>query len=139
MKKILILSLFLLIAPPVHALSWSTSFVVWDGLVYEIKLEEHVEESKIGRNIGKVETKPDQYIGEYEGNASNHYPIGTKYYTIKGISTSKSIAVQESSEGIRADFIHEAPFHIKDVLKSSFFLSSFNHFRCLHDFNADFP
>lgn len=64
MKKILILPLFLLIAPPAHALSWSTSYIVWDGLFYEAKLEEYAEESKSGRNIEEVETKPDEYTGE---------------------------------------------------------------------------
>lgn len=81
------------------ATSWAYSFVVWDGYVYVIS-DEYVTE--IEDEIGKVTKYSD--MESLSGNFSNAYPKGTKYYSIKGVSTDKAIAVEES-EGryIKAD------------------------------------
>ena len=72
------------------------SICVWDGKVYKVQENEMIEESKIGKRIGKVKTEPYSTMRSsamtYYGNASNYYPIGTPYYEIKGISPSADIA-----------------------------------------------
>jgi hypothetical protein len=113
-------ALLLLVSFPVEALSWAYPFVVWNGNVYEVK-DERVTPSAIGKNIGEVETKPDEMTGEYYGNASNVYPEGTKYYEIKGVSTSEAIAVEIASKRwVRAVYVHDAPFHIMNGLTLPF-------------------
>ena len=126
MKKITFLSFFLvlMISSSVQALVWAYPFVTWDGKVYEVKEEELLQKSEIGKRIGKVKTQP-YYIDKarteamaVSGDGSNVYPIGTPYYEIKGVSTSTSIAVKVGNKWIRADFVHiqETPQHKKDSL-----------------------
>ena len=124
MKRTMILSLLLvfIISTSVQALSWAYPFVVWKSKVYEVKQEEIVAASDIGKVIGKVKTKPDGMTGSYYGNASNHYPRGTKYYEIKGTSTSAEIAVKEDKHWVKAVYIHKAPFHILNIFSNKFFL-----------------
>jgi hypothetical protein len=126
MRKITFLSLvlILMISSSVHALSWAISFVVWKGKVYEVKQEEIIEESEIGKIIGEVKTTPDDMTGEYYGDASNSYPKGTKYYEIKGISTSTAIAIKNDNQYIKAIYVHKAPFHIMNVITNIYFLSA---------------
>ena len=126
MKKIILLSCFVVftIATSVQALSWAITFVVWEGKVYEVKQEELIENSEIGKVIGEVETQPDDETGEHYGNASNYYPIGTKYYEIKGISTSHAIAIKEANQWVKAVYVHKAPFHIMNALTNPFFIFS---------------
>ena len=100
---------------PVEALSWNSEFVVWDDRVYEIK-EEIIEPHEIGKYIGKVDAEADDYTGDYDGNASNIYPIGTKYYEIKNLSSDHAIAVEFSKQQWKkAEFIHDAPFRMSDL------------------------
>lgn len=117
MKKILIFFfLILLMTTSVHALSWAYPFVVWDGNVYEVS-KEKVSEEDIGRNIGKVKTKPNDMTGGYYGDASNAYPIGTNYFEIKGKPTSIVIAVEVKNNGwVKANYIRQAPFHWMDII-----------------------
>jgi hypothetical protein len=118
MKRTILLFPIILFAlsASVQALSWAYPFVVWDGSVYEV-LEEKVPERQIGKSIGKVETIPDDMTGDHYGNASNAYPIGTKYFKIKGLSTDRSIAVViAEKEWQKAVYVHEAPFHWRDVV-----------------------
>lgn len=70
---------------------WVYSFVVWDGYIYVVS-DEYVEE--IDKEIGHV-TKYSDVEGTYSGNFSNTYKKGTKYYSIKGISTDEAIAIQD--------------------------------------------
>jgi hypothetical protein len=63
----------------VYALSWAYPFVVWKDNVYEVT-EEALGNEDIGNQIGQVKTKPNDMTGDFYGNASNTYPIGTKYY-----------------------------------------------------------
>jgi hypothetical protein len=126
MRKITFLSLvlILMISSSVHALSWAISFVVLKGNVYEVKQEEMIEEREIGKVIGEVKTTPDDMTGEYYGDASNFYPKGTKYYAIKGIPTSKAIAIKNDNQYLKAVYVHKAPFHIMNVLTNIYFLSA---------------
>lgn len=126
MKKITLLSLLLvfMISSSVQALSWAIIFVVWEGKVYEVKQEEIIENTEIGKIIGEVKTKPDDMTGDYYGDASNFYPIGTKYYEIKGISTSDAIAIKEDNQWVKAVYVHKAPFHIMNILTNPFFIFS---------------
>ena len=107
-----------------QALSWAIIFVVWEGKVYEVKQEEIIENTEIGKIIGEVKTKPDGMTGDYYGDASNFYPIGTKYYEIKGISTSDAIAIKEDNQWVKAVYVHKAPFHIMNILTNPFFIFS---------------
>lgn len=126
MKRITILSLLyiFIISFSAHALSWAYPFVVWKGKVYEVKQEEIITDSEIGKIIGKVKTKPNDMTGDYYGNASNSYPKGTKYYEIKGTSTSFEIAVQEGKQWVKAEYVHKAPFHILNIFTNSFFIAA---------------
>ena len=118
MKKITFLSLMLIfmISSSVQAHKWAYAFVVWDGKVYEVKEEQIIEESEIGESIGEVNRQPNPNTYRYYGNASNFYPVGTPYYEIKGISTSTAIAVKVDNRWLKADYVHNAPFHIMNIL-----------------------
>jgi hypothetical protein len=124
MRKIVLLTLLfiLMFSVSVHAIKWQYPFVVWKGKVYEVKQEEFISDSEIGKKIGEVKTKPND-IGNYYGNASNFYPKGTKYYEIIGISTSKAIAVKEDSQMVKAVFVQKAPFHIMNIISNPIFLT----------------
>lgn len=126
MRKISLLSLLLIfmISSSVNALSWAYPFVVWKGNVYEVKKEEMIDYRKIGKAIGEVKTKPNNMTGNYYGDASNYYPKGTKYYEIKGISTSTAIAIKKDILWIKAIYVHKAPFHIMNVLINNFFITA---------------
>lgn len=113
---------FFIISTNVRALDWAYAFVVWEGKVYEVKQEEWIADSEIGQVIGKVNTKPNDMTGNYYGNASNHYAKGTKYYEIKGISTSTAIAVKEGNQWVKAAYVNEAPFHIMNIFTNIFFI-----------------
>ena len=120
MKKIAFLSLILvfMVSSSIQAHKWAYVFVVWDGKVYEVIEEEMIEESEIGKSIGEVKTKPNSNTYRYYGNASNYYPVGTPYYEIKGISTSTAIAVKVDNEWLKAVYVHNAPFHIMNIVTS---------------------
>ncbi|KQL50424.1 hypothetical protein AN964_22445 [Heyndrickxia shackletonii] len=126
MKRITLLSLLLIfmISSSVQALSWAYPFVVWNGKVYEVKQEEIIKDSEIGKVIGEVKTKPNDMTGNYYGDASNYYPKGTKYYEIKGTSTSTTIAVKEDNHWVKAVYVHKAPFHIMNVISNFYFISA---------------
>ncbi|MET3699711.1 hypothetical protein SAMN05877753_10179 [Bacillus oleivorans] len=124
MKKIslLIFLLTLFIHSSGQALTWAYPFVVWDRNVYEVT-EEKVPRQEIEKYIGKVKSRADDMTGEYYGNASNAYPIGTKYYKIKGISTESAIAVEvHENDWLKAEYEHDAPFHWIDYVKLTLFI-----------------
>jgi hypothetical protein len=73
------------------ATSWAYSFVVWQGYIYVVS-DEYV--TQIDSEIGHVTKYSD--MESYSGNFSNTFNKGTKYYSIKGISTEESIAIEES-------------------------------------------
>ena len=129
MKRIPFLAIILVfcISSSVLAFEWSYSFVVWDGKEYEVKIEEMIVESEIGKKIGKVKTQPYYYSDrsdamKYYGNASNVYPIGTEYFEIKGISPSTAIAVKVDNEWIKADYVRNAPYHIMNTLTNLLYI-----------------
>ncbi|MFJ9465768.1 hypothetical protein [Viridibacillus arvi] len=98
----------LLSSSTVHAQILSYPFVVWDGKVYEVS-EVVLLDEKIGNVIGKVNTKPNDSSGDYYGNASNMFEIGTKYYEISGVSMADVIAVEnEKGHFIQADYVEKA-------------------------------
>ncbi|GAB0167736.1 hypothetical protein LSPCS325_11730 [Lysinibacillus sp. CTST325] len=84
----------LVIAGCSSSADWNSSFVVWDGYIYEIS-EEYVIE--INEEIGQV-TKHSDEEGTYSGNFSNKYKKGTKYYSIKGTNTDEAIAIEEDGK-----------------------------------------
>lgn len=118
----MILLFIFIFSSSVQALSWAYIFVVWDGKVYEVKQDEIIEQKDIGKMIGEVKTVPNEVTGEYYGNASNYYPIGTKYYEIKGISTSSAIAVKETNQWVKAVYAHKAPFHIMNIITNPYII-----------------
>ncbi|AJD89805.1 hypothetical protein JMA_04880 [Jeotgalibacillus malaysiensis] len=77
----------------IYATSWAYSFVVWDGYVYQVTVEE-VE--RVGDEIGEVTAFSD--MDQLPGNFSNDYREGTKYYSIEGTDTSEAIAVEISED-----------------------------------------
>ncbi|WP_244440975.1 hypothetical protein [Neobacillus jeddahensis] len=76
---------------------WAYSFVVWDGYIYKVS-DEYVNE--VNGEIGEV-TKHSDIEDTYKGNFSNEYEKGTKYYSIKGISTEEAIAIKEKDGQFR--------------------------------------
>lgn len=110
MKQIILtIGMILLLTTTASALSWAYAFVVYNGNVYEVT-DQVVSELEIDQQIGEEKSKPNDQTGDYYGNASNFYDIGTKYYQIKGTSHKEAIAV-ESGEGQykKAEFRHKAP------------------------------
>jgi hypothetical protein len=95
-KKImtlLVVFLCTLIVPTkLFATSWAYPFVVWDGYIYIVN-DEYVTD--IDKEIGQVTRYSDMY--QQPGNFSNVYEKGTKYYSIKGVSTDESIAVDDGN------------------------------------------
>jgi hypothetical protein len=81
-----------LVSTKSFATSWAYPFVVWDGYIYIVN-DEYVTE--IDKEIGQVTKYSDMY--QQPGNFSNAYEKGTKYFSIKGISTDKSIAVEDGN------------------------------------------
>lgn len=89
--------LFLLIAvyPGIAgATKWASSFVVWEGYQYTVQ-EEYIEKSEIESEIGQVTAYSD--MEPLSGNFSNKFLKGSKYFSIKGVSTEESIAVEAGS------------------------------------------
>ena len=128
-EKITLLSFIFvfIVSSSVLASEWAYHFVVWDGKQYEVKEEEIIEESEIGKRIGKVKTEPYYSSGysdrmKYYGNASNVYPKGTPYYEIKGIPTSTSIAVKVDDQWVKVDYVRKAPFHIMNIVTSLYLI-----------------
>jgi uncharacterized protein YdaL len=80
------------IVPSKSLANWAYKFVVWDGYIYVVS-DEYVKE--IDTEIGHV-TKYSDIESSYSGNFSNTYEKGTKYYSIKGISSDETIAIEES-------------------------------------------
>lgn len=126
MKKILLLSLVLVFTffSSAYALTWAYAFVVWDGNVYEVMDEEFLQKDEVGEVIGKVETQANDNTGNHYGNASNYYPIGTRYYEITGIPASKAIAVEVDGQWLKAVYASKAPFHIMTVFTSPYFIAA---------------
>lgn len=75
------------------ATSWAYPFVVYKGYVYVVS-EESVGEEEVEKEIGSVTQYSD--MESLPGNFSNTYPVGTKYYSIKGVNAEDVIAVEES-------------------------------------------
>jgi hypothetical protein len=73
------------------AKDYAYGFVVWNGYIYIIS-DEYVED--VNKEIGEV-TKYSDMEGTYSGNFSNKYKKGTKYFSIRGISPNKAIAIKE--------------------------------------------
>ncbi|MFD4705989.1 hypothetical protein ACFWM3_14130 [Gottfriedia sp. NPDC058432] len=93
------MALMILFLYPNNTLAkWAYKFVVFNDYTYVIS-DEYVTE--IGREIGSV-TKYADVEGNYYGNFSNVYERGTKYYSIKGVSTKKAIAVEADGKYIKA-------------------------------------
>lgn len=111
MKKVLMLfSILIFMTTSVQALDWAYSFVVWKGNVYEVT-KEKISENEIGRFLGKVRTKSNDMTGSYYGNASNAYPIGTKYFEINGELPENSIAVEiENNQWLKSIYVHKHLF-----------------------------
>ncbi|MGP4041843.1 hypothetical protein ACTWP4_18360 [Gracilibacillus sp. D59] len=116
MKKICISMLLLFLIPTtLYALTWDYSFVVLDGRVYQVT-DEQIDQSLIGKYIGKVTTQADDYTGKYYGNASNHYPVGTEYFEIEGTDIGDAIAVDEQGTHVKAVFAHRVPLHWRNII-----------------------
>ncbi|MGG0657661.1 hypothetical protein [Rummeliibacillus pycnus] len=120
LKLPFIIIFFLLFTSSVFALSWAYSFVSWHGYVYQVS-DEKIPVEKIGNEIGEVDTIPDKMTGDYNGNASNIFDIGTKYYQIVGEKTEEVIAVKDGDKYLKAAVEYKQsfsfPFYIKEHSK----------------------
>lgn len=77
---------------------WAYQFVKWNGATYKTSghntSEYVIDDSKIGKEIGKVTKYSDDESANQSGNFSNDFEKGSKYFEIKEIDTSKAIAVE---------------------------------------------
>ncbi|MFE8700801.1 hypothetical protein ACFYKX_09255 [Cytobacillus sp. FJAT-54145] len=123
MKKVLALFLIFVFSAnsKVNALEWAYWFVVHEGKVYEVKEEESIATNDVGKVIGKVETRADDYTGDYYGNASNYYKIGTRYFEINGVLIKEAIAIEtRPNEYVKAIYKHDVPIGNKIINIFSF-------------------
>ncbi|UAL46098.1 hypothetical protein K7887_14315 [Sutcliffiella horikoshii] len=109
-KLIFCLIFTFLASNQVFALDWAYPFVVYKGGVYEVTDESLLQED-IGKEIGEVKRKADDYSGNYYGDASNHYERGTKYFEITSVDPISAIAVEDNNGWIKAVYLYKAPFH----------------------------
>ncbi|MBP2002758.1 hypothetical protein J2Z69_003869 [Paenibacillus shirakamiensis] len=101
----LLFAVFLIIPSVRVAASWTDPFVTYSDGVYTVT-EELVEEQLLDHQIGKV-TLHSPEEGNYSGNFSNSYPKGTAYYSIKGTSKNKEIAIKADDHTFfKATFDH---------------------------------
>lgn len=77
--------------PTAPSAEWAYYFVVWDNYIY-VTSDEVVDQ--IDKEIGEV-TLYSTDEGTYSGNFSNRYAKGTKYFSIKDVSTDVAIAIQD--------------------------------------------
>lgn len=143
MKRVVSLSLILvfLISSSVQAHQWAYPFVVWEGKVYKferiidengIKVNQEyiLNEGEIGKVIGEVKTKANDNTGEYHGDASNYFRIGSKYHEIIGTPTSSAIAIKDGDKWIKTIYVSKAqkvngpPLTIREVVKNIYFQSA---------------
>ncbi|MCM3690828.1 hypothetical protein [Neobacillus niacini] len=110
---IILLTSFLFPSKPL-ATSWAYPFVVWQDYIYVVSDEDVTE---INRKIGQVTKYSD--MKSYSGNFSNTFKKGTKYYSIKGISTDEAIAIEESNgRYIRAN--REGKYEVRSAFDGYF-------------------
>lgn len=89
--SLVFLFIFTSLLPNKTSADWAYPFVVWDGYIYVVS-DEFVK--GVDEKIGRV-TKYSDREGTYSGNFSNVYKKGTNYYSIKGVSTDETIAIEE--------------------------------------------
>lgn len=75
--------------------SWAYEFVVNDGRSFIVS-EEVVKKTLVGDVVGEV-TYHSMQEGSYNGNFSNSYPVGTKYYAIQGLLPNEVIAIKSDT------------------------------------------
>ncbi|MGE7837188.1 hypothetical protein [Viridibacillus arvi] len=119
-KQIIALLIFIcFMTLPNHsfATKWVYSLVTWDGYVYEVTDELITE---IDKEIGHVTSYSD--MEQLSGNFSNTYKKGTKYFSIKGISTEQAIAVQvKDDQFLKALMRHEQQSTVLNTLQNKLF------------------
>lgn len=86
---------------------WAYRFVVYELSIY-IVTDEPVPADLIEERIGEVTFHTDRE-GTYWDNFSNHFEVGTGYYSIRGITDSSSIAV-ETPEGTYVMATYDGPY-----------------------------
>jgi hypothetical protein len=122
---------------------WVNSFVVWDGFIYVIS-DEVIDE--VDQEIGHV-TKYSDIEGTFSGNFSNTYRKGTKYFSIKDVSTDEAIAIKVKEgnyikavrDGEYAGKKSEEPFAENSGTSFVTGFSSFGFFNLLIAFLVLFP
>ncbi|UOQ86541.1 hypothetical protein [Gracilibacillus salinarum] len=115
-KKLLISILLLLWIPTsLYALTWAYPFVVLDGRVYEVTSDQ-VDPSDVGLLLGQVTKVANEQTGSFHGNASNQYPVGTKYFKMDKVDEKDAIAVKADQLYYKATFIKYMPFHWRNIL-----------------------
>ncbi|MGE7932257.1 hypothetical protein [Viridibacillus arvi] len=119
-KQIIALFIFIcFITLPNHssATKWVYSLVTWDGYVYEVTDELITE---IDKEIGHVTSYSD--MEPLGGNFSNTYKKGTKYFSIKEISTEQAIAIQvKDDQFLKAVMRHEQQSTVLNTLQNKLF------------------
>ncbi|MFE6169871.1 hypothetical protein ACFVP8_18655 [Viridibacillus arvi] len=119
-KQIIALFIFIcFMTLPNHssATKWVYSLVTWDGYVYEVTDELITE---IDKEIGHVTSYSD--MEPLGGNFSNTYKKGTKYFSIKGISTEQAIAIQvKDDQFLKAVMRHEQQSTVLNTVQNKLF------------------
>lgn len=74
--------------------SWAVLSVRWNGHNYVIT-SKAVPPQQIGKLIGTVTNSSDEETADESGTFSNVLPVGTKLYELVGVSSDKSIVVEQ--------------------------------------------
>lgn len=71
--------------------SYAFPAIKWEGRVYKVTTE---EVSDVEKEIGEVKEFSGIELKNEPDNFSNHFPVGTKLYSIKNIDTKTAIAIK---------------------------------------------
>ncbi|MFE4710271.1 hypothetical protein ACFRAM_05280 [Paenibacillus sp. NPDC056722] len=74
--------------------SWSFDKIITFNKTIYVGTEIKVAPTDIQESIGEVKTYSDEESESGKDDFSNHYPVGTKLYKIKDLSTQTAIAVE---------------------------------------------
>ncbi|MFF2910266.1 hypothetical protein [Paenibacillus sp. NPDC057934] len=78
----------------VSSQSWSFDKIITFNKTIYVGTEIKVASTDIEESIGEIKTYSDKESESSKDEFSNHYPVGTKLYKIKDLSTQTAIAVE---------------------------------------------
>lgn len=103
-RLILVVAIFFFSVANYASASWAYAFVVYAGKTYVVS-QDQLDPHLIDKRIGKVTSFSTDELAHVRGNFSNIYHAGTEYYSIKGVSEDKEIAIKiDSNTFVKATY-----------------------------------